>query len=509
MESRSQDKTYYEKQFTDLKISSNYEIKTLEYLIAEKDKNSAVINKLIHDSFSEIRNALQELTQGINQIVTAIQQISVAVGDLVVSVQKQRESSHQLSLNMADNLESGSRSKQELTKLNLEINTLEKNSTVIMDLIHNIDDIAEQLSILSINGAIQAARSGETGRGFAVVTSEMRKLSSSVKDTTAHQARTVEGIVSLIKESGDSTRLVIEGTERELISIKESADFINQINDQLNHVAENSEELSATVEEFSATIEEISRNVESIHDMLEVFYLHYSREIHMGKMITDATYEFRAIADGERTFESTAMGLMKYLFQKFKTIDNDPLLAMSRIFIALSFDDLPEKYKKEAENDEGFKDARYLCLLGTAGEHQLWNRIEDSISHKIIRLPENKAELTLMPMLDMVFSSFGIKYDDIIHPPESAEISMIEGYFLAEDAISSPYIPAKDFLKTHNIKSQLSLGGILPSGSVFTCFLFFKTDISPSQAESIKVLAPVLQLCFKPFDDSRSYWKNS
>ena len=54
--------------------------------------------------------------------------------------------------------------------------------------------------------------------------------------------------------------------------------------------------------------------------------------------------------------------------------------------------------------------------------------------------------------------------------------------------------------------NQLSIGGILPSGSIFTLFIFSRSALSVNMAEGISVIAPVMQMAFKQFDDDRQYW---
>lgn len=490
----------------DMEFSYIYEMKTLNFLLDEKDKNTVMLNEIVDAGFREMRMALDELKSGVNQILVAIQQIAVSVSELVDSINFQRQSVKRLLEHNEKVSESSRLSKDEQQNLSGEILLLQKNSSVIIEMINNIDDIAERLGILSINGAIQAARSGEFGKGFAVVTTEMRKLSESVIENTANQKKTAEGIISLINQSGKSQRVVSERTDDVLAAVESVALNVEEINSQIDRVAENSEELSATVQEFSATIEQISRNVDSIHGMMDSIFQNYIKEMNLSNIISDTSRKMKEISAGETSMETASMKHMKYIYDRMTDVEGNRYLAMCRVFVALPFDELPSSYRENINNEPGYESSRYLCLVGTAGEDKLWNRIEDSEGHKIIRLPESKRELSAMPMLDKVFSSLGMDYSKIVNPSKMDAGNLIEGYYLEEDAPGSPYIPDKKFLRDFGIKSQLSIGGVLPSGIVFTCFLFFKEDVKVRDAETIKILAQVMQLCYKPFDQVGQYW---
>ena len=111
-----------------------------------------------------------------------------------------------------------------------------------------------------------------------------------------------------------------------------------------------------------------------------------------------------------------------------------------------------------------------------------------------------------MPMFAQVFSRFGVPYRSIIHP-DSSQSESVEGYFLVDDAAASPYVPAKDFVRTHSVRGQVSIGGVLPSGAVFALFIFARDAITEDHAAGFSVLGPVMQLCYKRFDDSGRFWQ--
>ncbi len=147
------------------------------------------------------------------------------------------------------------------------IQDLGKQSDEIYTIVQVIKDIADQTNLLALNAAIEAARAGEQGRGFAVVADEVRKLAERTSQSTRIIAEIVGKIQEGTKNAVSSMEMGVSQVNKGVELASQADDAINQISAGAQRVSHVASDISASIKEQSVASSDIARNVERVAQM--------------------------------------------------------------------------------------------------------------------------------------------------------------------------------------------------------------------------------------------------
>lgn len=210
-----------------------------------------------------------------DQIVTAVTEMSATANDVAQNVTQVADATHaatedsQVAQNkVATSTGAITALVEEVEQAGSHMSSLHEQSQKIDGVLQVIGSIAEQTNLLALNAAIEAARAGEQGRGFAVVADEVRSLASRTQDSTLEIKEMLDGLHQLVADAVDAMKTSQNTSIRAAESSSEISDSlsavtnaVDAINDMTNHIA------TAATEQSSVT-EEINRNMVTIRDVV-------------------------------------------------------------------------------------------------------------------------------------------------------------------------------------------------------------------------------------------------
>ncbi|WEM45427.1 methyl-accepting chemotaxis protein (plasmid) [Photobacterium sp. DA100] len=262
------------------KIASgiNHFIENLQRMMLEVSQSSQAIQHevaALKDKADSNKSLLTRHTQETEKVVTAINEMSATAESVADSGNRAADFTHATNAEAEKSKDvvkvassSVNQLSTEVESMSVSIQTMSQDFEKIDAVLHVIGEIAEQTNLLALNAAIEAARAGEQGRGFAVVADEVRALAARTQQSTSEIDTMLSDLrkaTSVVVQSMDVTKgscaQTVEHTANVMASLESMTNSISQINDLTTQIA-------TSANEQSVVTEEVNKNMIAIHDMI-------------------------------------------------------------------------------------------------------------------------------------------------------------------------------------------------------------------------------------------------
>jgi methyl-accepting chemotaxis protein len=230
--------------------------------------------KISSENGSKTADNLDHQIEETQQVATAVNQMNATANEILENAINTSGAAKQANNAASDGLQAVSETVQSIQCLASQLNNascvisqLEEHGETLNSVLGVIEGVAEQTNLLALNAAIEAARAGEQGRGFAVVADEVRALAKRSQDSTK-EIQTVIGqiqdatnnAVSSMAEGNKQAEICVESAER-------TGDKLRASSAQVKDISQKNDQIASAIQELAQVSSEMNNNIQSISDV--------------------------------------------------------------------------------------------------------------------------------------------------------------------------------------------------------------------------------------------------
>jgi methyl-accepting chemotaxis protein len=244
--------------------------------VTRSSEGVAEASNMLATSSSQVNKSSCAQADAASSVAATVEEISASVSETAGNariaaeiVDKSRAGTTQVLATMADTVRNVNGIAELIRESDANVGRLDDRSKKIGGIIQVIKEVADQTNLLALNAAIEAARAGEQGRGFAVVADEVRKLAERTSKATQEIAALIGDIQNHIGETVTGMRQANSQVAESLVLVGKTETALHRIGDDSSEVANNVQTIADAIREQDAAIHQVVENIEKIARMSE------------------------------------------------------------------------------------------------------------------------------------------------------------------------------------------------------------------------------------------------
>ncbi|RSC28926.1 methyl-accepting chemotaxis protein [Pseudomonas putida] len=211
------------------------------------------------------REAVDMVSTAFHEMVATANEVARSCSQAAQSADSGQQQAREGQQQIDAAVQSVDRLSQEIEQSAQSIQQLERDSNAIQSILGTIRSIAEQTNLLALNAAIEAARAGEQGRGFAVVADEVRALAKRTADSTAEIDGLLGNLANRTAEVAEQMHASLEVSQQSVNRIGLARDSFGQIRESVDIIRDMNTQIATAAEEQHQVAEDINRHISQIH----------------------------------------------------------------------------------------------------------------------------------------------------------------------------------------------------------------------------------------------------
>ena len=269
--------------FSELKVSLLYILKRFNSTLTEISN----LAEQVASNASEVENASKSLADGATEQAGVIEELNATIDTVVDLAADTAKETQSASARVKASANKANEEKEKMNDLLMEMEHITEISKEIGNIITDIEDIASQTNLLSLNASIEAARAGEAGKGFAVVADQIGKLAADSAKSAVNTRDLIDKTLVEIEKGNTITRTTADAFNQIIADMESFAELAENTMEKANSQAESLEQIGQGIEQLSGVVQgnaasseentaisiNLAEGAAKMHDRVNIFKL--------------------------------------------------------------------------------------------------------------------------------------------------------------------------------------------------------------------------------------------